>query len=466
MRRRGSSVRERLRIPLLSLGQLISWGSMYYAFGLLIEPLSLHLSASRATLSGAFSLALLVTGLLAWPVGILIDRGHSRAILTAGSILGALGLGLHTAVNSVVQLYAVWSLLGVAMAMSLYEPAFAMLIRAYPQDYRRRIAILTLLGGLASTVFWPLVAWLLSRVGWQGTLGVLAGLQLAVALIHGVSTPADANPGARGAPTRPGAKSDSGSGPRSDPDSATPSVAGAQSSFTADDGGASPGVAGSSANTPRKGEHHQRVSPLPVRSPVFLLLVGFFASNLLVMAATHAHLPGLLQAQGLSLSTTLMVAAILGPTQLIGRLLMLAGGHRVDSSGHAKLTAWLPSLAMLVLAFIGWGLQTLGGTAATILGLAGASLYGSGNGILTIVKATAIADLIGAQRVATLNGIAAVPSALFRALGPWLVAWIWEATGEPAAAWVVLALTSALSAGLFRWAVAVSITKSSARSKT
>ncbi|MFN7197673.1 MAG: MFS transporter, partial [Hylemonella sp.] len=100
----------------LSLAQLISWGSVFYLFGLLLESVEQALGLSRAQASLAFSLALLAEGLLAWPVGRLIDRGHERAVMTGGSLLLALGLLLHSRVDSAASFYAVWLLLGAGMA--------------------------------------------------------------------------------------------------------------------------------------------------------------------------------------------------------------------------------------------------------------------------------------------------------------------------------------------------------------
>lgn len=396
------SAADRWRVPLLSLGQLLGWGALYYAFGLLIEPLTDALSMSRPAAAGAFGLALLVSGLAAWPVGMLIDRGHARAVMSAGSLLAATGLLLHAWIDSPWQLYAVWLLLGVSMAMCLYEPAFAMLIRAYPGDYRHRIAVLTVLGGLAGTVFWPLVAWLLSVLDWRDTLCVLAAIQLFATLpIHLFAIPPDAPASHRAAAH------------------------------------AAPGSA------------LRRAADAPLRSPVFLLLVGFFATNLLVMAGLHAHLPGMLQAQGLPLSVTLLVAACMGPAQVAGRLLLIAGERARALTRHADRSAWLPPLAMAALAGVGLATESLGPAAGAALGFAGALLYGAGNGMLTIVKGTAVADLVGPAQVATLNGIAAAPSAVARAIGPVAVAWIWEHGDRPALAWLALMACSVTSALLF-----------------
>ena len=109
----------------LSVAQLVSWGCVFYGFSLLMEPVEAALGMSRAESSLAFSLALLMEGLLAYPVGRWIDRGHERAVMAGGSLLMGLALAAHSAVQTPLQFYAVWLMLGVGMSATLYPPAFA-----------------------------------------------------------------------------------------------------------------------------------------------------------------------------------------------------------------------------------------------------------------------------------------------------------------------------------------------------
>ena len=113
---------DRRLVGWLSLAQLISWGTVFYTFALIMAPVERELGLSRAQSSVAFSLALLVEGLMAYPVGRLIDRGHERAVMTAGSVLAGACLVLHGWVTSAVGFYAVWAGLGVAMSAVLYSP--------------------------------------------------------------------------------------------------------------------------------------------------------------------------------------------------------------------------------------------------------------------------------------------------------------------------------------------------------
>ncbi|MCD6079804.1 MAG: transporter, partial [Ramlibacter sp.] len=171
----------------LSLAQLITWGSVFYTFALLLEPVERELGLTRAQSSLAFSLALLGEGLCAYPVGRWIDRGHERAVMTGGSMLIAAGLVLHAFIHSVWAFYAVWLVLGAGLAGTLYSPVFAVVTRRYPQDFRRAIITITFLGGLASSVFIPASAWLISVWGWRTALLVLAAVHLLVCMpLHAI----------------------------------------------------------------------------------------------------------------------------------------------------------------------------------------------------------------------------------------------------------------------------------------
>ena len=128
---------DRRQVGWLSLAQLITWGSVFYTFALIIEPIERDLGVGRAQSSLAFSLALLAEGLCAYPIGRWIDRGHERAVMAGGSLLVGLCLGAHSLVTSLAGFYAVWTLLGVAMAATLYTPVFAVVTRRFPDDYRR-----------------------------------------------------------------------------------------------------------------------------------------------------------------------------------------------------------------------------------------------------------------------------------------------------------------------------------------
>src|SRR5690606_12484100 len=169
-------------VAALSVAQLVSWGTIYYAFALFVVPMEAELGWSRTTLNGALSLGLLTAGLCAFSVGSRIDRHGGRWLMSAGSALAVLLLVAWSFVQHVAVFYAIWFGLGVAMALTLYEPVFTVLTRLYPENYRFRITMLTLMGGFASTVFIPLTAWFVEALGWRDALLALAACNLVICL--------------------------------------------------------------------------------------------------------------------------------------------------------------------------------------------------------------------------------------------------------------------------------------------
>src|SRR5215471_13513617 len=168
---------------MLSIGQLISWGLVYYTFPLFVVPMSEELGWSRSALFGALSAGLLVAGLCSIPVGAWIDRGRGRALMTGGSLAAALLLVVWSNVQSIAVFYVVWIGLGACQAVLLYEPAFAVITRVYGPRYKQAILLMTFLGGLASTFGIPFTQFLIERVHWRPTLMVLAAINVGVGLL-------------------------------------------------------------------------------------------------------------------------------------------------------------------------------------------------------------------------------------------------------------------------------------------
>ena len=377
----------------LSVAQLISWGSTFYLFALLMAPLEQALGLSRAESSVAFSLALLVEGLLAYPVGRWIDRGHERLVMSAGSLLAALSLLLLSLVQGLLGLYLAWAGLGAAMAAMLYTPVFAVVTRRYPSDFRRAIITMTFLGGLASTVFIPLIAWLMANWGWRTAVQVLAALHLLVCLpVHALALRA-----------APGA---SGTGPLPD------------------------------GNSDTLGQH--------VRSPRFFLIGIFLTLMMAITVAMPAHMVSLLREQGMSEVWAIALPASIGVVQVAGRLLMYFFEHHLDVHRANRLILLLLPLSLLVLLtaplLSGWQLEVM---------LLFVLLWGMGNGMLTIVKGTAMALYVSQAHVASLNGALGLPLALSRAAAPLLLGLLWSPAGGYSTGIVTLLLGSLLGLGAF-----------------
>ncbi len=370
----------------LSLAQLISWGSVFYTFSLVMGPIEQELGLSRAQSSLAFSLALLVEGLMAYPVGRWIDAGHERVVMTCGSLLAALCLLLHARVTGIAGFYAVWAGLGAAMAAILYSPVFAVVTRRFPDDFRRAIIIMTFLGGLASTVFIPFTAWLIANWGWRQALMMLAGFHLLLcAPLHALAL--------RGAPAR-----------RTRP----------QTSEEQTD----PGLR------------------QLVRSASFLLIGVFVILLMAVTAALPAHMVSLLRESGMSEAWVIAIPASIGAIQVLGRLLLFFFERYFDLHLANRLIPCLLPLGLLALLAVP---ASSGGQVGVVLFVL---LYGLGNGMLTIVKGTAIAQYVNRDHVATLNGVLGLPLALARASAPLMVGLLWTpAGGYTQALWLLLVMS-------------------------
>lgn len=381
----------------LSLAQLVTWGSVFYTFALLMEPIERELGMTRAQSSLAFSLALGMDGLLAYPVGRWIDRGHERLVITGGSFLIAAGLALHTLVDSVAAFYAVWMLLGAGLAASAYNPVFAVVTRRYPLDFRRAIITLTFLGGLASTVFIPFTAWLIGALGWRTALGVLAVLPLLVCAPIHLRMLRDAPP-----PATPPASPDLHDHPAS--------------------------------------EQAERARLM--RSAPYLLVAFFVVTMMGVVAALPAHMVSLLREAGLPPAWVVLVPASIGVIQVVGRLLLFVLEDRGDT--HAA-NRWIPLLIPLSL------LVLLASGQSVALALLFVLLFGLGNGMVTIIKGTAVAQYVSRTQVGTLNGAMGVPTAVARASAPWLMGLVWSPEGGYTAGLWGLVIAS-LAATLALWA--------------
>ena len=380
----------------LSVAQLVSWGSTFYLFALLMTPVEQALGLSRAESSLAFSLALLVEGLLAYSVGRWIDQGHERAVMSGGSLLAALSLAALSLVSGRVGFYLAWAGLGAAMAAMLYQPVFAVVTRRYPNDFRRAIITMTFLGGLASTVFIPLIAWLMANWGWRTAVLVLAALHLLVCLpVHWQAL-------------------------RHAPQSRRPPTAG-QSAATS--------------------------LTRHLRSPTFALVGLFLVLMMAVTVALPAHMVNLLREHGMSEAWAIAVPASIGVIQVAGRLLMYFFEHHLDVHRANRLILTLLPLALLAL--LAAPLVNVWQRGLMLLFVL---LWGMGNGMLTIVKGTAMALYVSREHVASLNGALGVPQALARAAAPLLLGLLWTpVAGYTSGIWLLLAI-SLLALGAFIFA--------------
>jgi Major Facilitator Superfamily len=351
----------RLGLPVgMGLAQVVAWGSSYYLPAVLAGPIASDTGWPLAWVVGGLSFGLILSGLLSPRVGRAIDRHGGRPVLTLGSAILATGLVLLACSESLPAYFAAWFVMGAGMAMTLYDAAFASLGRLYGSEAKGLIAGVTLLGGLASTVCWPLSVFLMESIGWRGTCVVYAALNLFVAIpLYVFLLPHI---------------------PRlvTEPDVLLQR----------------PGELSVAPNESRR--------TLQVR-----LLALSFTLHSVLASIIAVHLLSILQNLGLALGTAVALGALVGPSQVIGRLAQLAVGWRF----HAIWTA----LAAAFLVSSSFGVLLTGNLALIVVALA---FYGAGNGIQAIVRGTLPLAIFGGKGYATLVGRLAFPRLVAQALAP------------------------------------------------
>lgn len=358
-----------LTVASLGVAQTLAWASSYYLPAILAVPMARDLGVRTTTVFAAFSAALVVSAVLGPLAGRLIDRHGGRPVLAANSLVFAAALALMALAQGPVTLFAAWLLMGVAMSAGLYEAAFAALVHLYGKNARSAITGITLIAGFASTVGWPLTAWLELEGGWRTACLTWAGLHLLLGLPLNWRLPASSPAGNDRASIEP---------------IRTPAQAPAETA----------------TGTVRSGPGSSRTS---------ILLALVFAITWFISTAMAAHLPRLLQAGGIALATALVFAGLVGPAQVAGRLLeygLLRHIHPLVSARLAGLMHTLGALAFLLFGVPAGALFTL--------------LHGAGNGVLTIAKGTLPLVLFGSQNYGARQGLLMVPARFAQALSPWL----------------------------------------------
>lgn len=369
----------------LSAAETVSWGILYYSFAVFIRPIEAELGWSRTQVTGAFSLALLVAGLAAIPVGHWLDARGARGLMTAGSVLGALLLLAFSTVSSLAAFYAVWVGLGVAMAMVLYEPAFAIVATWFVRHRDRALTVLTVFGGLASTLVVPLATWLLEVQGWRGALATLAViLAFTTVPLHGLMLPRERAPSAAAARAR------------------------------------SPGL-----------------GPVMAEGR-FWGLTGAFTLASLVTVATSVHVIPYLTGNGVSPTTAGAVLGLIGLMQLPGRLVFSPIRRHLAWQWTAAAVFSMQAAALAVLTRAAGG----AGLAAFVF------LFGIGNGMSTLLRASTLAELYGASRYGRVSGVLSLFSTLGRAAGPVIASLAYTAWGSYERAFGGLAAILVLAAAL------------------
>lgn len=366
----GETPRRGPLVTALGFNQIISWGSSYYLLAVLAKPIVAETGWSLPWVVGGLSLGLLAGGAAAPRVGRTIEHHGGRLILPLSSILFAAGLGGLAWAPTLPAYLAAWFIIGIAMGSGLYDATFSVLGRIYGQDARPVITALTLFGGFASTVCWPLTAFLCAQWGWRSACLVYAGVHLFLCLPLGLFVlPRGARP----------------------PTSRSASAA----------------------------------EPLPVGGPAgrkrmaeILLLATIFTLNAGLVAAVSVHLLSILQTRGMGLAAAVGLGALIGPAQVGARLVELAFGRFYHPlwTLAASTTLIAAGLSLLRGEFLAPGVALV--------------IYGAGVGLGSITRGTVPLRLFGPLGYASLMGRLAMPCLLAQALSPSLASFL-MVNGDP-----------------------------------
>ncbi len=383
-------------VLILTLGvtETISWGVLYYAFTVYLAPMQAEMGWSRGDMTGAFSLALLLAGLAAIPVGRWLDRHGPRLLMTLGSIAASVLVVAWARSSSLQQLYIVWALIGLAMSATLYDPAFATINQWFDRKRVQALTVITLMAGFASTVFIPLAGLLVQAQGWRQSLVTLAVvLGIGTIVPHALilrRRPADLGLNTDGAPL---------------------------------------------AVTHR----HTTARALSVGSAVrhasFRWMVGAMWLATVATAAVGVHLLPYLRDRGYDPTFAASITGSLGAMQVLARLALAPFGNRVHPRGLAIGVLALQPLSLVVLLTV----QSTPGLLAFVL------LFGAQRGLLTLVRPALVADLYGTLRYASIAGVLQFTLAMAQAAAPFAAGAAYDALGSYEPIFWGLAILSALS---------------------
>lgn len=341
----------------LALTETVSWGIIYYAFSVFLVPMRDELGWSEPQMTGAYSVALLLSGLAAPFVGRWIDRRGPRAIMTAGSVLGVVLLLAWSRVGNLAGYYLIWAGLGLAMSATLYEPAFTTLTAWFEKKRASAFLYMTIAAGFASTIFLPLSGWFVDIFGWRDAL-------VALALILAILT---VPPHALLLRRRP---EDLGLRPDGVPDTAT--------------------------------EPDRAPRPLPpgrelgeaLRDPAFWWLAVAFSLETFATVAVAVYMIPYLTDRGDGAAFAAAATGLIGAAQVAARILATALGDRVSQIAITTFVFALQAVSVIVL--LQWE-SKLGVLVAVLM-------LGMGRGVITLMRASLIADFYGRRHYGAING--------------------------------------------------------------
>jgi MFS family permease len=359
----------------LAFSTTVAYGVLYYSFAVFVQPMESELGWNRAQTSAAFSLAMLVAGLVAPLLGRVLDKHGARVVMTLGAVSSSALLLVWSFTSSLPVLYGTWFMLGLCAAAIFYDPAFTAVAVWFKVHRAKAMLIITLVAGLASTIFVPLDTWLLGVLGWRGAVQVLAGLMVLTApLLWWVV--------------------------RRHPSDVGSSVDGLPVTLDVDNP-----VSVSMTNF--------------LGSKVFWSVALAFALGRTAVSVLAPHLVPLLRERGYSGAFAALVAGSVGVLQLVGRVFFTSLTSR----------AALIVLASVTFAVHGLGILFL--TSASTLGVWGFVLfYGATNGAITLTRAALLGELFDAKMYGRVNGTVSLLVALSSASMPFIAGLLHHQSGN------------------------------------
>jgi MFS family permease len=351
-------------VAALGTTQTIAWASSYYMPAILGAPIAAALHLPSSIFFGLFSGALLLSAIIGPSVGQLIDRHGGRGVLATSNLVIATGLILLAAAHGITGLAIAWTVLAIGLAMGLYDSAFAALTWLYGRDARSAITGITLIAGFASTIGWPLSAMFLHAWGWRAACLAWGAINLLLAApLNWLTIPGY---------------------------------------------GISHALPQAAAESP--GPQAPRAA-MPI-------LAFFFAATWFVQGAMAAHLPRLLQTTGASATLAIAAAALVGPAQVVARIVEFG----LLRSFHPLYSARIASM-----------LHPIGAAILILFGAPGivefALLHGAGNGMITIAKGTLPLALFGPREYGLRSGTLSVAARILQSAAPFLFGLLLDQVG-------------------------------------
>jgi MFS family permease len=386
-------------VATLGLTEMTSWGVLYYAFSVILKPLQTELQWSQSTITGAFSLAILASGLAAIPVGRRLDRYGPRLLMTLGSCTGVLLVLAWSQVRTVGGFYLIWLLIGLVTATLFYEPAFTVVANWFTRKRAQALTLLTFGGGLASVVFVPLTEWLVRLYGWRSALLILAVILAVVTIpLHALVLR-----------RRP---ADLGLLPDGEVPVATPTP----------------------LNTRLKPSITLNAA---VREGTFWWLAAAFALSVFTSISITVYLIPYLTAQGFSTQFAAAALGLLGGSQIPGRLVFTPLGNRVSRRWLTAILFSMQAVALLVLI-------TMPDQTGVLLF---AVLFGSGAGASSPARAALLAERYGFLHYGSISGVQSLVITLAKSVAPVGMGLVYGgAGGYPLLLWTLL-VVSLMSVG-------------------